>query len=686
MLRSRSRPIITHLSNVQSIKGRCIEVARSPGLQASKLRGQSKGFYRVGTLPSMRFMSATSNPLDDRKTEQKPPQGFIERVMGRDSCVASPAFTNRWAMVVPAFATHMCIGSPWAWSVMSGTISCELGVVTSAAGDWTMAEATFPLSIVFALQGIAAAVAGKWALEVGPRLSMAVASLCFGGGLGLGGLGVEMHSLPVLYMGYGLLAGTGVGLAYTPPVQALISWFPDKKGLASGLTIAGFGSGALVFTPLVNSLMEKFSKMPIYLGAADEVTTVVKEGRTFAETANGLVEAVSVSNMDLARLPYDLAEGLYVVGSGSTGAAAGLGICGGLYGMLMMASAFAIKTPAPGYKPAGYSPTSEGGDSTSKAPVVEKNVNPDMVLKTPQFYALSTTFFCVACGGMGLFSVAKPMMGEVFSSSLPTLVTAAFASAYVQVLAAGNLGGRIGWAAFSDRFGRKLTFNMFTLGSIPLYLAIPFTVQEVVTTGSAAPLGMFIGTTLVAITFMGGVYAILPAYEADLFGSKYVGPIHGRVMLASSAAALAGPSILLNLRARSEVQAIEELLEKVDPARFQQTFNVSMDQAPALMESKALSIGKLMEIAPSGTLDPTPFIYDSTMYTMAGLMGVAALAHSRVKPVDSKFFEGATGVDADIKAVEVDVEDLGVGAFGSAGMPPSMYSHMIPASVLPRQQ
>ncbi|CAM9220897.1 unnamed protein product, partial [Laminaria digitata] len=569
--------------------GRCVGVGKGYPVAAARLgivtrpAAQQQSKWAFGSRAGQaRFMSAAPDSLSEKKEEPKP-EGFFKRVMGKESCVASPDYTNRWAMVAPAFFTHMCIGSPWAWSVLSGTLSRELGVVSSAAGDWSMAEATFPLSIVFALQGIAAAVGGKWALDVGPRLSMSIASLCFGGGMMLGGLGVEYHSLPLVYAGYGLIGGTGVGLAYTPPVQTLISWFPDKRGLASGLTIAGFGSGALVFTPLINSLMEKFSKMPEYLGTADQVATVMKGGQMFADTASGMVEVVSVNAAEMARLPYDLAEGLYVVGSGSTGAAAGLGICGALYGAVMLTASMVIKSPAPGYKVPGL----DAGPSTEaavKAPVVQNNVNPTMAMKTPQFYALSTTFFCVACGGIGLFSVAKPMMGEVFSSTLPTLVTAGFASLYVQVLAAGNLGGRIGWAAFSDKFGRKLTFNMFCLGSIPLYLAVPYTVQQVVGTASAVPLGMFVGSTLVAITFMGGVYAILPAYEADLFGPKYVGPIHGRVLLASSAAALAGPSILLSLRSKSEISAIHDLIAKVDPARFQQVFSAGVEDAQALIE------------------------------------------------------------------------------------------------------
>ncbi|CAM9602020.1 unnamed protein product, partial [Hapterophycus canaliculatus] len=156
---------------------------------------------------------------------------------------------------------------------------------------------------------------------------------------------------------------------------------------------------------------------------------------------------------------------------------------------------------------------------------------------------------------------------------------------------------------------------------------------------SAVPLSMFIGSTFIAITFMGGVYAVLPAYEADLFGTKYVGPIHGRLMASTSLAALMGPSFMLHLRSMSETSAMNDLLSKVDPARFQETFSTRLEDAQMLIDAKALTIGKMMEIAPAGTVDPSPYIYDTTLYTMAGLMGVAALAHSTVKPMDPKYFE-----------------------------------------------
>jgi MFS family permease len=549
-------------------------------------------------------------------------------------------------MVLPAFATHMCLGSPYGWSAVSGTLAREIGFAVPAADDWAFSEVTLPLSLVFALQGIAAAAGGKWQMKVGHRIAMLVAGGCFGGGLSLAALGIHLHNLPLLYAGYGLLAGTGVGLGYTPPLAALMEWFPDKKGLASGLCIAGFGSGALFFAPVVTKLMDSFKRMPEYVGSfTDNLKITSQEGRLFAlDSVTGkMKEVVKVNASDLAKLPYDLAEGYYAVGTGATGAAEALAICGGSYLGIMLLSSMFLKRPAPGYTPsASGAPASSQASTTSNTqPVAQPQtyVSIENAMKSPQFYLLATTFFCMACGGMGLFSVAKPMMSEVFSGSLPALVTAAFAGNYVMMLSAANLSGRIGWASVSDIIGRRKTFFIITSLSVPLYLSIPYLVDSVVTTQGSVPLYMFIGSTFAAITCMGATYAILPAYEADLFGAKYVGAIHGRMLLASTAGSLIGPSLLLKLRGNSERGAIKELMDSVDPAKFEQAFGAPVNSIDSLIKAKTVTITKLMELAPPGVVDPTPYIYDSTMYTMSGLMVLATISHSLVRPVKKELFE-----------------------------------------------
>lgn len=277
-------------------------------------------------------------------------------------------------------------------------------------------------------------------MKVGARQAMMAASFAFGGGLTLGAAGIYLHSLPLLYLGYGFFGGTGIGLAYTPPVQTLMQWFPDKKGIASGLTIAGFGSGALLFTPCVQYLMKKFTVLPEYLGPTANFATKTVDGKLFAEVAgrNELVEVVQAGATELAKLPYALSEGLYVVGTGSTGAAEALAVMGASYFAIMLASSLAIRKPHPSFVPAGLS--TPAVSSSSSASAVVQDVSLEDAMKAPQFHLLGLTFFCLSTGGMGMFSVAKPMMSEVFSSVLPGIVTSAFAAKFLLMLSAGNLG------------------------------------------------------------------------------------------------------------------------------------------------------------------------------------------------------------------------------------------------------
>jgi MFS family permease len=180
--------------------------------------------------------------VEDKKEDKPAPKGLFDKLYGLESNVASKDFTNRWAMVIPAFATHMCIGSPYAWSLMADAITREYGFVAPTSADWALSETAFPISIIFMMMGLSSAAFGKWQVKVGPRAAVATAALAFGGGFGLGAAGIYFHNLPMLYAGYGFLGGAGLGLAYTPPVQTLMEWFPDKKGegLISNLNLHAY--------------------------------------------------------------------------------------------------------------------------------------------------------------------------------------------------------------------------------------------------------------------------------------------------------------------------------------------------------------------------------------------------------------------------------------------------------------
>eukprot|EP00052_Salpingoeca_macrocollata_P026886 m.252260 g.252260 ORF g.252260 m.252260 type:complete len:678 (-) comp22659_c0_seq1:189-2222(-) len=617
-------------------------------LFSQSCRSQSRGLSS-----STQVCAAVPGPSSDDHPPRSPeagPPGLLERWFGWESNIAVREPPSRLLMILPAFATHLCIGAPYAWSVVGSTLVREQGVVASAAADWSLGEATIPLSLAFAMQGIMAALAGKWQLRAGPRKSVALGSLLYGGGLLLGAAGIGTHQLWMLYLGYGIVAGAGVGIGYTPPVQMLMQWFPTRRGMASGMTIAGFGSAALVFGPAMSKLMSTFQRAPEYVGTADAVAVALQDGRLMADVGGAAREVVYAGATDLAQLSgalCELPEGYYAVGSGSTGAAAALGVMGAAYFTVLLSAALGTKipqsvaarvsnvSPNTSTSPDPAPPTAAPSKQLEAAP--EASLSVDQAMRMPQFYFLTTTFFCMATGGVAMLSVAKTMMGDVFSGSLPMLVTASFASAYVMMLAVGNLGGRLGWAVVFDRLGPKKTFLMFTLGSLPLYLMVPQSIQWVVESPSALPLGLFVASTTLAVSGMGATYALLPAFEAKLFGPDNVSAIHGRILLGSSIACLAGPSIIIYLRSLSEKSYMGDMLSKVNPDSFQHTFGVPLSQAQALIDAHTLTLTKLAAIMP-GTVDPTPFLYNSTMYTMAGLMGVAGLSIAAIRDIDRKHF------------------------------------------------
>lgn len=358
----------------------------------------------VASAPRALLCSAPSSgggsPSSSLGAAAPEPSGWFDRLVGPQTVVASEGFSNRWAVMVPAFTTHLCLGGPgFGWSVLSSAIVREHGFVSSAATDWSLFDVTMPMPVLFTFLGLSGAAVGKWQNRVGERAAIGLGGLIFGTGMCVGALGIASHNIWLLNLGFGVLGGTGIGLCYTPPVQALMQWFPDQKGLAMGCLVAGFGAGGLAFVPAMSGLMAHFSKAPTYLGAMGSVETTTVDGVLYAKagTAGELVAAVQATSADLAKIPGDLAEGLYAVGTGSTGAAEALAVGGIVYVATLMACAATICRPRPGWLPAGYTPPAEAAHSPS--------LTVDQVMRTPQFYQLGVTFACITTGIYGIFSV-----------------------------------------------------------------------------------------------------------------------------------------------------------------------------------------------------------------------------------------------------------------------------------------
>ncbi|OYV51454.1 MAG: MFS transporter [Acidocella sp. 20-58-15] len=329
--------------------------------------------------------------------------------LDREHTVA-PAGFNRWLVPPAALCIHLCIGQVYALSVFNLPLTKLIGITKSAPGDWSLADVGWIFSVAIAVLGIAAAFGGKWLDRVGPRKAMTLAALCFGGGFIVSSFGVTTHSLLLVYIGYGLLGGIGLGIGYISPVRTLMTWFPDRPGMATGLAIMGFGGGAMIASPLSVLLMHSFAT-PTDLGVSSAFVT--------------------------------------------------LGI---IYGVFMLVGATIVRVPPHDWRPAGYVPA-----ASPARLITNGTVDVGTALRTPQFYLLWGVLFLNVTAGIGVLSQASPMIQEMFKGSVTPITAAGF----VGLLSLFNMGGRFFWASTSDKIGRKPTYFIFFLLGILLYASVP---------------------------------------------------------------------------------------------------------------------------------------------------------------------------------------------------------------------
>ena len=395
-------------------------------------------------------------------------------LLHRDRTIAGPGF-SRWMVPPAALCVHLCIGQAYAFSVFNLPMTKLIGITKSAPDDWKLTDLGWIFSIAIVFLGLLAAVMGRWVEEGGPRRAMFTSALLWSGGFMLSAFGVSIHNIWMIYIGYGVFGGCGLGIGYISPVSTLIKWFPDRPGMATGMAIMGFGGGAFVASPLSVWLMGQFA----------------------TATSVGVMETF---------------------------------VCMGLiYICFMMVGATIVRLPPPGWVPEGYvAPTK------SEGMITRNNVYVYEALKTPQFWLIWIILCMNVSAGIGVLGQASAMSQEMF----PGKVTAVSAAGFVGLLSLFNMGGRFFWASISDYIGRKATYLCFFVLGIVLYAAVP-------TTGSIGSVVLFVACFSVIMSMYGGGFATVPAYLRDMFGTRYVGAIHGMLLTAWSTAGVLGP-VLVN--------------------------------------------------------------------------------------------------------------------------------------------
>ena len=552
----------------------------------------------------------------------------------KEHIVAQPGF-NRWKVPPASLAIHLCIGSVYAWSIYNPALISLNGVADSASTDWSLRQVVWIFSVSIVFLGLAAAFGGKWLEKVGPRMVGLTSATCWGGGYLIGALGIWTHQLWLLYLGYGVIGGVGLGLGYVSPVSTLIRWFPDRRGMATGLAIMGFGGGALIGAPLKEYLLRAFYESPEYLGPVAEQTLRTIDGVQYVQVNGDWQETIIMGPRDISEMRIPGEPGAYLAGTGKSGAFETFLILGLAYFFIMCLAAFAFRVPPPNWKPEGWIPPT--GESASKKMMTHAHVHMDTALKTPQFYLLWVVLCFNVTAGIGVLSVARNMMTEIFGDALPHIVTGGFAATYVGAISVFNMLGRFFWASTSDYLGRKTTYNIFFILGLLLYLIIPLLAWLAGINFAILWLVLFYAVTMLIFTLYGGGFATIPAYLADVFGTRHVGAIHGRLLTAWSTAGVLGPVAITALRERSLKRAIDQVASQVEPDTFKATFGESVEQLPTLVERGTVTLSRLMEIAPEGVRDPSNTLYNSTMFLMAGLLGIALVCNLTMRPVHPKY-------------------------------------------------
>jgi len=363
---------------------------------------------------------------------------------------------NRWVIAIAGVFFQIALGAVYAWSVFRVPLTKQFG--------WSISEVTLTFTISIFVLGCTAFFGGLWLNRKGPRIVALTGGALYGLGVFLASFS---HNLWWLYFSYGLIGGIGLGLGYIVPVAVLVKWFPDRRGLITGIAVGGFGAGALITAPVATRLIQSIGVLSTfaYLGIGYLIVTII---------------------------------------SGSF-----------------------MQNPPDGWKPEGWSPTARETSERAGHDFVLSEA-----LKTWQWWALWLLLFLNTCAGISVISQEAPIFQEL------TKVSAVAAGGMVGVVSLGNAVGRVFWAWFSDLITRRATFFVMFLLQVLLFWFLP----------SVASASLMTIVTFVVLMCYGGGFGTMPAFTADYFGPKNVGPIYGLMLTAWGFASAFGPLFIAHMR------------------------------------------------------------------------------------------------------------------------------------------
>ncbi|ANH69093.1 OFA family MFS transporter [Mitsuaria sp. 7] len=432
--------------------------------------------------------------------------------LDKERTIAAPGF-NRWLVPPSALAIHLCIGMAYGFSVFWLPLSKMLQTAGTGAAcgkdvgffaqlfttqcDWSVATLGWMYTLFFVFLGCAAAIWGGWLERAGPRKAGLVSAVCWCGGMLISAIGIHTHQFWMMILGSGVIGGIGLGLGYISPVSTLIKWFPDRRGMATGMAIMGFGGGAMIGSPLAVELMKRFA----------------------TPTDAGVMQTFVVMAL--------------------------------VYFVFMVAGALGYRVPPTGWKPEGWTPPPAQAANTM---ITQRHVHVKKVWGIPQFWLVWIVLCMNVSAGIGVIGMASPMLQEIFGGNLigvpakfaeldktQLAAIAAIAGGFTALLSLFNIGGRFVWASLSDKLGRKLTYTVFfVLGGL-LYASLP-------SSAAAGHKLAFVGAVCIILSMYGGGFATVPAYLGDLFGTQMVGAIHGRLLTAWATAGILGPIVVNYMR------------------------------------------------------------------------------------------------------------------------------------------